>query len=83
MDKIELNQNSQVLTEEKLNELVPCLNIPLDNPLYALQRRLGFKVSDFSFQICSISEKELQCMNVIMRCKECMCNNRDYFWHLL
>lgn len=53
-------------------KLIPGLNIPLENPLDALQRRLGFKVSDFSFKVCSISEKELQCMNMItiLRCKD-------------
>lgn len=46
-------------------KLVLGLNIPLENPLDTLQRRLGFGVSDFNFKVCSIPEKELQCMNMI------------------
>jgi hypothetical protein len=53
-------------------KLVRGLNISVENPLDALQRRPGFRVSDFSFKVCSVSEKELQCMKMItlLRCKD-------------
>jgi hypothetical protein len=58
-----------------------CLKISLDT----LHRRPGFKASGFSFQVCSVFVKELQCMNVnfLWRCKECLHNSGDHFQHLL
>jgi hypothetical protein len=61
------------------------LNVPLKNPLDTLHRRLGFQVPNFTFQVCSISRKELQCMNVHIswRCRKCVHSSRYHFCHLL
>jgi hypothetical protein len=40
-----------VLTEEKLDEISDGLNGLLENPLDALKRRPGFKVSGFKFAL--------------------------------
>jgi hypothetical protein len=61
-------QNTQVLTEEKFDETVATLEDVHKNPLFSLQRRLGFTFTLFpkgSF--------------TTRMCKECVHNNRDHF----
>jgi hypothetical protein len=85
LDKNELNQNAECPLKRNLMKSVLDLNIHFENSLKALLRRPRFKVSCFKFQVFSVSEKELQCMNVniLWRGKAFVLNNRGHFWNLL
>jgi hypothetical protein len=61
-------------------KLVLSLNIHLTSPLNTLHKRLGLEASGLKFQVCCVSDMNV---NILFWCEECMHNNQNNFQHPL
>jgi hypothetical protein len=79
----ESNQDAKCSREKNWMKSVLVLKIVSRNPLDTLRRRLGFKVSDVKFRVCSNCEKDLQNVNLNFQAGAGSVYNKKYFRHLL
>jgi hypothetical protein len=74
-----------VFTEEKQDEIIARLEHSSQKSLRHFAEKTRLKISEIRFQVCFVSEKELQSMtvNMLWMCNKCMGSTRDHFKHLL